>query len=417
MKILICAHDQPNYINGPNIWLRRLLPELRNRGIEARLLFFTSGDPALCDSLNRLKQQGFLCDIYRGKQYTEHKIRWILNKINEEVPDVFIPNLIVPAYYAARWIKNAGIPTVGVLHSDDPFYRAIIEEFVKTGTDTPLSAIVCVSQFLTDLCESYGNNEFLVRKIPYGIPVPEQKASFATDTFRLIYAGRLVEKQKRISDVAHAFCKVVKEIPGTEAIIYGSGPDESNVRQIVQKNGHAIPVKLGGKIKNEDIQRHYLSGQVIVLLSDFEGLPIALMEAMACGLVPVCYNMRSGIPELIENNKTGIIVNDRREEFTATIRKLKNDNLIWSSISENAKLKIKNNYSIALNIRLWEDLLHELILRKKNVAVVESNPQIKLPSVNPDLLRSDNRWPGIGRYVFLTYKRYVTKIARRMGIH
>ncbi|WP_371821102.1 glycosyltransferase [Chloracidobacterium sp. D] len=44
---------------------------------------------------------------------------------------------------------------------------------------------------------------------------------------------------------------------------------------------------------------------MFVLLSDYEGLPIALMEAMATGLVPICTAMRSGIGQLVVDGVTG----------------------------------------------------------------------------------------------------------------
>ena len=95
-----------------------------------------------------LRRQGIIRkEIYRP-QYTEQRVRWVVDRLAEDPPDVFVPNLMVPAYYAGRWVREVGIPTIGVLHSDDPFHRGLLSEFVFGAGAYQLSALVCVSKFL-----------------------------------------------------------------------------------------------------------------------------------------------------------------------------------------------------------------------------------------------------------------------------
>ena len=95
---------------------------------------------------------------------------------------------------------------------------------------------------------------------------------------------------------------------------------------------------------------------VLVLLSDFEGLPIALMEGMACGLVPVCFKMRSGIPELVEDGVTGLLVSDRGDEFVRAIARLHNDRNLWERLSLSARSRIAADYSLNACAEKWMDL-------------------------------------------------------------
>ncbi|QUV81159.1 glycosyltransferase [Chloracidobacterium sp. D] len=60
-----------------------------------------------------------------------------------------------------------------------------------------------------------------------------------------------------------------------------------------------------GLVDNARIQALMAEHHMFVLLSDYEGLPIALMEAMATGLVPICTAMRSGIGQLVVDGVTG----------------------------------------------------------------------------------------------------------------
>src|SRR5262245_27014742 len=129
MKVTFCAYDNPAFVSGPNTWLRRLLPSLCCLGIESRVLIIatSSDEGALAAGVRR---EGVAYDQIRWPEYSEQRIRWILTRLAADPPDVFVPNLMVPAYYASRWVRAAGVPTVGVLHSDDAFHRALLQEFV-----------------------------------------------------------------------------------------------------------------------------------------------------------------------------------------------------------------------------------------------------------------------------------------------
>jgi hypothetical protein len=74
----------------------------------------TWSDPEQGVVLKSLRNQGF--DV-TSQPFTDtcSNIRWYLQNIADSPPDVFVPNLVTPAYFAGRWARAAGIPTVGVL--------------------------------------------------------------------------------------------------------------------------------------------------------------------------------------------------------------------------------------------------------------------------------------------------------------
>jgi colanic acid/amylovoran biosynthesis glycosyltransferase len=192
MKVTFCAYDRDNYVGGPNAWLRRLLLVLRCYGIQPQVLFITQSAEE-CPTVLSLRRQGINCrEIYRP-QYTEQRVHWIVDRLADDPPDVFVPNLMVPAYYAGRWVREAGIPTIGVLHSDEPFYRGLLSEFVFGAGAYQLSALVCVSKFLEQEVLSQRPDRVLVRRIPYGVPLPQRLAREPNGNLRVAYvrpAGR-----------------------------------------------------------------------------------------------------------------------------------------------------------------------------------------------------------------------------------
>ena len=368
MKITFCTYDAPGFTGGPNSWLRRILPDFKKAGIECRILFFIDGNSSeRCPCWRDLHGQGFACDVLLGEKPMFDRIRWLLSEVAKEPPDIFVTNLSPVGLYAGRWMKEAGIPTVGILHSDDPYYRSVLQKFVFGNASERLTSLICVSDFLTEYAHSFGATETTIHCIPYGVPIPERVAVPPQETMQLIYVGRLVEEQKQISQVTAAMCRAVKEIRNTEAIIYGNGPNKPNAAKIIARQGNGLPIKLGGEIDNSQIQNVMLSAQVLVLLSDYEGLPIALMEAMACGLVPICLDIRSGIPELIEDGVTGLLVKDRNDGFIEAVKRLRDNPQLWQKISQQTRAKIVDSYSHNSCTQKWVTLLQDLKPKTKDV--------------------------------------------------
>jgi colanic acid/amylovoran biosynthesis glycosyltransferase len=66
-----------------------------------------------------------------------------------------------------------------------------------------------------------------------------------------------------------------------------------------------------------------------VLLSDYEGLPVSVLEAMASGVVPICLDTRSGTQEAIQHGVNGLIVKDRADDFFTSVEALQGDPAWW----------------------------------------------------------------------------------------
>ena len=224
MKVTFCTRDYANVSGGHNTWLCRFLPSLRQHGIESRVLCFHLSPEEEFPTVRSLRQAGFSCTTVSEKEikYTEQRVRWIFDRLTEDPPDVFVVNAVYPAaYYAGRWLREAGIPTVGICHVGPVmgFYQGLLDEFVFGRAAYQVSAFVCVSKWLEQAVLERRPKGILVRSIPCGVSIPESVAKKPNGRLRLAYMGRLVEEQKRISEVTHGLCRAVREVPGTEALI------------------------------------------------------------------------------------------------------------------------------------------------------------------------------------------------------
>ncbi len=161
MKITICSYDGYNFnVGGPWAWLPRFVKLLTENGLDVNFIFFYYGQLSECQNISFFQKQGYkvkLKALASRSQYrnsTEDRVKWILGVVKNDPPDVFMPNLVLPAFYASKWIMNAGIPCVGILHSDDIFFHSLVHEFVNGEPDFQLDAIVCVSKLLKETIES-----------------------------------------------------------------------------------------------------------------------------------------------------------------------------------------------------------------------------------------------------------------------
>lgn len=119
-------------------------------------------------------------------------------------------------------------------------------------------------------------------------------------------AGRLSD-QKNFSLLINAFSLIANDFPEYNLIIYGEGGNRQDLEKQVEELGLTHRVSLPGNIQNiaETMEKHSL----FVLSSDFEGMPNALMEAMALGLPCISTDCPCGGPRfLIKNGINGFLV-------------------------------------------------------------------------------------------------------------
>lgn len=391
MRVTFCAFDAEGYVGGPNSWLQRLLPLLRDGGLDPQVLCVT---PSMGggNMVRALRSAGIEVVTLPWPAPLRRTVRAILQQLSVTPPDVFVPNMLVAGFIAGRVVRAAGIPTVGVLHSDDRFHRAVFRSFVRGPAPYRLSALVCVSEFLASRVAGKVGPETVVRRIPCGTPLPDSTAQPPETVLRMVYVGRLVNEQKRIVETVRALCRAVESVRGTEAVIYGTGPDRDLVQAVIASEGCGLPVRLAGVVGADAVLDRLLESHVFVLLSEYEGLPIALMEAMACGVVPVCLKIDSGVHELVQHEVHGLLVGDRSDEFVAAVRRLRDDVTLWQQLSTAARAKASQEYSASGAAELWLELLKEIAAGGGPGRRIRIPLWPRLPPYEDAFAREDFRW-------------------------
>jgi len=152
-----------------------------------------------------------------------------------------------------------------------------------------------------------------------GIPIadfPFRERPLPDDgRWQLLQAGRLIEK-KGLKTTLRAFAKFRKEFPGAKLTIAGEGPQLEESQALARDLQIDGAVNFAGFVSQEGLRELFYSSHIFLHPSETgrdgnqEGVPNSMLEAMASGL-PVFATRHGGIPEAVEDNVSGILVNER----------------------------------------------------------------------------------------------------------
>ena len=394
MKILFCAYDRSNHLaTGPNAWLQRLIPDLiSNYGLDIQTLFVYSGVSKKCPTISYFKENNLTIHLINSNthNYVEDQVKELLKIVKREHISTVVANLVIPALYATQYLKPFNIPVIGVMHSNDEFYKGVITKFIHGNKKNQLSTAVSVSEYINTICTSQ-NTQTQLLNIPCGTP-EAKKSAFpeSQEILKVIYAGRLVVQQKQILKLTKAFCDASKVNSNLEFSIYGDGDKEQSIKALIKDEKASKNVILFKALPPSQILNKIQEHHVFTLMSDYEGMPIALMEAMACGVVPICLNEESGINEIIQHGVNGFIVKNRGEDYQDKLQLLVNDRSLWETMSKNAIATIEQKYSSKITHQKWFELLNQF----KDVKQKPLKIPLRIKLKGPLLYYGDNRKPN-----------------------
>lgn len=181
-----------------------------------------------------------------------------------------------------------------------------------------------------------------LKKFNVGYVNKEQKRKeigVSADDFVLLSVGELIpRKNHEVVIRALSVLKQLDKLNHIEYVICGRGAYETDLKKLAEGLDVADHVHFLGY--RNDISEICNCADLFVSMSHQEGLPVALMEAMACGLPAVCSNIR-GNTDLIEDGVTGLLANNTPEEVAQSISKMKSDTALRNRVASAALQKIK----------------------------------------------------------------------------
>ncbi len=180
----------------------------------------------------------------------------------------------------------------------------------------------------------------------------------------ILSVGRL-EAKKGFFYLLEAYLLLKAKNIDFSCLIAGEGSHEQALKTKIERSGLSGAVKLLGPLSEESIMELYLRSDIFVLPcittrnGDHDGLPNVLIEASALE-VPVISTNIGGIPELIEHEKTGILVPEKdADSLASALESLIKNKDQREQLARNARTRVVERFNIRNNIVPIIDLFHQ----------------------------------------------------------
>jgi glycosyltransferase involved in cell wall biosynthesis len=192
----------------------------------------------------------------------------------------------------------------------------------------------------------------------------EAKIRYGLDKNSIVIANVGILRSVKGHEVTlKAVRRVTDAFPGAKFLIVGDGPRRKILESLVNTLKISEHVIFTGFV--EDIPEVYSFTDIAVLSSWSEGLPQSVLQAMAAG-VPVVATEVGGVPEVIEHEKTGMLVAPGdHEALAAAVIKMLEDPLLSKRMAGRAKDLAEKEHSAGHMLDRIEDLYRDMLTKKR----------------------------------------------------
>lgn len=301
--------------------------------------------------------------------------------LKKERPVILQTHLPASAYFAVIAGKMAGIPNlVYTFHSSNLLpprkgfsLRNLLRRKLTQVLCRQVNVIVAVSQAIENrLLELIPNQVSLIRIIPNGIDIQTYKEVPASGALKktlgmapqapLITMVGSLSLVKNQTMFLKALVSLVKSYPEVRAVLVGDGPQKNHLLSLCQELGLSPFVHFLGL--RRDIPDILSETDIFVCTSRWEGLPLAILEAMAAGRPIVATNV-PGVQEVLDQESGILVALDKPETLVESLVRLIEDPSLRLDLGRKARERVTEWYSLGNTISSWENLYTELLNKKE----------------------------------------------------
>ena len=176
---------------------------------------------------------------------------------------------------------------------------------------------------------------------------------------RVIAVGRL-DYQKGFDRLLDAWALLPEDLrKAWHLAIFGQGEWETMLKNRIERLDITVSAEIHPP--TPDIFREYATSAFLVMSSHYEGFPMVLIEAMACGLPGVCFGFKCGPRDILRDGENGRIVPEGDvPAFSKAMEELMRDGTLRSRMGEEAR-KVTNTYSEQNVMEQWKKCFDSLL--------------------------------------------------------
>lgn len=259
-------------------------------------------------------------------------------------------------------VSNLGLQNkvIQILHGDFDYYYDLA--FLHSDV---IDKFICISATIQKKLFqklSKRNNDILFKRFPVqDIPFTNKE----NDILQCIYFVRdLNDERKQFRKVIEIKNALNESNIFIKWVIIGGGVNQKEFDLMWGQNSDVV---FKGFLSNEDIIKEFSAIDIFILPSLAEGLPVALVESMKAGLVPIINNWFGATSDLVIENETGFYCQKNEiEEYLQKIILIEKNRILLKSLSFNASQKANCLFLPTENTLLIEDVfLYDISIKNK----------------------------------------------------
>jgi len=310
--------------------------------------------------LDLLKKSHGLLDAIRQNIQRVKVLRQEIKKLNPDVIVSFLPENNILVTLSCLGLK---IPLVLTEHTD-PFGTKLGKAWSLLRRLVYRKADIIV--VLTSSAKEYFESRFRIPvvEIPNPVYLPaeeEDEEILEISGSYIITIGRLF-KNKRTGDIISAFSQIKNEYKNWSLVIVGDGPLKENLQELARKTGVAERVIFTGLVRSPE--RLLRNAEMFVSASVTEVFPMAICEAMVCGVPVVVREYSESVREIIVDKKSGVLVeNHSQESLVTAIKDLMDDKKRRKELGFEAKIAMQK-FAPDVVMSRWIELFQQVAGRK-----------------------------------------------------
>lgn len=266
---------------------------------------------------------------YYLKSRKEHTAKTVVFLHSDGIPFamnlVYYPCLKNSSYYQKTWKKIEWT----FEHVDKVVFIAQKgqDNFLKLFPNFPREKTFVMLNGIDDLTTEQKQEVEEIRKIKYDFK------------YRLCCTGTINTRKGHLY-IIEALNRIHKDkLTNIHVDFFGEGPQRVVLEDLVKQYGLENHIKFYGSVPNVEVYRHLAANNIYILMSQNEGLPISIIEAMRAGL-PVISTKIAGIPEIVKEGYNGLLLNPSTDELIPLLEHL--DDYNWKDMGMKSRERFHN---------------------------------------------------------------------------
>lgn len=337
-------------LGGSTTFLLYMAQGLRSAKIEFQIISLEKENPMEMDFLKFKKN---LIILNQHKFIFEDIIAQAISAIREFSPTHVIACLGPGSLEVLRYIPKS-LGKVAMIQSDDPVVFQSIRNYKQH-----FNGIGAVSlEIIAKLKKDKNLSKKKIGDVRYGVILPATKGiglqkKLGQKELKILYCGRIVDEQKRVFILPVILKELDARRVNYKLSLVGDGPDLPRLKEKVKPWTLQKRVKFLGKMDQKAVWSTMCHHDVFLLFSGYEGLPLSLLEAMACGLVPIVSDLGKDFRALLKGTGGKLVPPEEPKGYASAIENLirqPEDLVVWR---KRCKERVEKKFNYEAMVQRW----------------------------------------------------------------